>query len=336
MIIHFYKKQFSTQFILFIFVALLLWSDAFIFPIPRPAFSFQTPLYALLETWFQQLHLSVQAIIAFFILMFQAFILNESLIRHKIITRNTFLPAILYVVLMSYSPQVQTLHPLLFSNMFLILSLDLILGLYLKPDPYRAIFNASFFIALASLFYVPSLIFLFLFWISLVVYRISAIREWIISISGLVAPYLFVLFYYFWTDSLGVFFRSHLGIATHVTALEVSPDKPLIKEVFMALGGLLIILMLVGMVKMASETSEKVITVRKRMNVIIYWLLIACISFIWADHNVWIHNTLMAIPLCMVISYFYTGIRRLALAEITFTLVILLVAAIKLMYRVEA
>lgn len=336
MIIHFYKKQFSTQFILFIFVALLLWSDAFIFPLPRPVISFQTPLYAVMETWFQQLHLSVQAGIAFFLLMFQAFILNESLIRHKIIIRNTFLPAILYVVLMSYSPLVQTLHPLLFSNLFLILSFNLVMGLYLKPDPYREIFNASFFIALASLFYAPSLIFLLLFWISLVVYRISAIREWIISISGLIAPYLFVLFYYFWTDSLGAFFRDHLGIISHVTSLEVSLDKPLIKEVYMALGGLLIILMLAGMVKMGSETSEKVIAVRKRMNVIIYSVLAAFISFIWADHNVLIHNTLMAIPLCMVISYFYTGIRRLALAEVSFTLIILLVAAIKLMYRVEA
>jgi hypothetical protein len=336
MIIHFYQKHFSTQFVVYLLFAVLLWLDVIIFPVKPPVIADPTPVYAGLAAVTNHIPRPVQTILAFLLILIQAFIFNEVMIRHKIIARNTFLPALIYIVLMSYSPLVQILHPVVIANLFLIFSFNLILGLYLKPEPYKEIFNATFLIALASFFYLPALAFIILFWVALLVYRISAAREWIISLSGLIAPYLFVLFYYYWTDSLGVFFNDFPGFFTHISSLQIYQGKPLIKEIYLALGGLATVLLFISLIKIASETSEKVITLRKRMNVMIYSLFIAGLSFIWADHNVIIHMTMMAIPAAMIISYFYSGIKRLAIAEISFTFLILLMIFLKLIYRVEA
>lgn len=336
MIIHFHKKQFNSQLIIYVFFALLLWVDAMIFPLEAAPLSFQTPLYSGLVILLEKIPVRLNVTLAFLLIAIEAVIINASLVNHKIIARNTLLPFLIYFVLMSFSPVVQTIHPVLIANLFLILALNLNLGIYLKTEPYKEIFNGTFFISLASLFYLPSLIFLILFWISLLIYRISTLREWIITISGLIAPYLFIAFYYYWTDSFGVFLEDYLGTMFQFHAFKIGFTKPLLSETYVALGGVIAILLVIGLIKISLETTEKVITVRKRMNVIIYWVFITVISLFWASDHLLIHACLLAIPACILIAYFFSGIRRIAVAEISFTLLIFLIAVIKLLHRIEA
>ena len=336
MIIHFHKKPFNSQLIIFIFFVLLLWVDAMISPVEPVTLSFQTPLYAGLAILLQKIPVRLSVTIAFLLIATQAVIINSSLINHKIIARNTLLPFLIYFVLMSYSPVVQTVHPVLIANLFLILSLNLNLSIYLKPEPYKEIFNSTFFISMASLFYLPVLIFLILVWISLLVYRISSLREWIITISGLLAPYLFIAFYYYWTDSFTVFLQDYIGSMFRFHPFQLSFAKPLLGETYIILGVIMAILLIIGFVKISLETTEKVITVRKRMNVIIFWVFITLISFFWASDHLLIHACLLAIPASILIAYFFSGIRRIAVAEIFFTMIILLIAVIKLLHRIEA
>jgi hypothetical protein len=110
----------------------------------------------------------------------------------------------------------------------------------------------------------------------------------------------------------------------------------LLGETYIALGGMIAILLIIGLIKISLETTEKVITVRKRMNVIIYWVFITVVSFFWASDHLLIHACLLAIPACILIAYFYSGIRRIAVAEISFTLLLFLIAVIKLLHRIEA
>ncbi|MDD5508081.1 MAG: hypothetical protein PHD25_07085 [Bacteroidales bacterium] len=336
MIIHFHKKPFNSQLFIFIFFILLLWVDAMIFPIGPVSLSYQTPLYTGLTILLQKIPVRLNVVFAFLLVAIQAVIINSSLINHKIITRNTLLPFLIYFVLMSYSPDVQTVHPVLIANLFLILALNLNLSIYLKPEPYKEIFNSTFFISLASLFYLPALVFLILVWISLLVYRISSLREWIITISGLLAPYLFIAFYYYWTDSFGVFLQDYIGSMFGFHPFHIAFTKPLLGETYILLGVIMAMLLIIGFVKISLETTEKVITVRKRMNVIIFWVFITLVSFLWASDHLLIHACMLAIPACILISYFFSGIRRIAVAEIFFTMIILLIAVIKLLNRLEA
>ncbi len=336
MIIHFYRKQFNSQVVVFALFSILLWVDAFLFPLEASRLSFQTPLYAGLVILLENVPVRLQVILAFLLLAAEAVILNSSMVNHKIIARNTLLPFLVYFVLMSYSPAVQTIHPVLIANLFLILSLNVNMSIYLKPEPYKEIFNGTFLISLASLFYLPSLIFLILFWLSLIIYRVSSLREWIITISGLIAPYLFVAFYYYWTDSFGVFLEDYVRIMFRFIPFTLGSLKPWLAETYIILGIVIVILLIIGLVKVSLETTEKVITVRKRMNVIIYWTIISIVSFFWAGDHLLIHACILAVPACILIAYFYSGIRRIALAELSFTIFIILIAAIKLFYRVEA
>ncbi|MBP6977771.1 MAG: hypothetical protein PHD61_05365 [Bacteroidales bacterium] len=336
MIIHFYRKQFNSQLIVFVLASILLWVDAFLFPMEALHLSFQTPLYSGLVILLEKVPAHLHVILAFLILVAEAILLNSSMVNHKIIARNTLLPFLLYFVLMSYSPVIQTIHPVMIANFFLILSLNVNMSIYLKPEPYREIFNGTFLISMASLFYLPSLIFLFLFWLSLIIYRISSLREWIVTISGLIAPYIFVAFYYYWTDSFSVFLEDYVLVMFRFIPFTLGSLKPWLGELYIALGIVIFILLIIGLIKLSLETTEKVITVRKRMNVIIYWTIISIISFFWAGDHLLIHATILAVPACILIAYFFSGIRRIAVAELSFTILIILIAAIKLFFRVEA
>lgn len=336
MIIHYHRKPFNSQLVIFAFFTLLLWVDAMIFPLEPATLSFQTPLYSGLAILLAKIPVRLNVTLAFLLVISQAILINSSLVNHKIIARNTLLPFLLYVVLMSYTPVVQTVHPVLIANLFLILALNLNMSIYLKPEPYKEIFNSTFFVSLASLFYLPSLIFLILIWISLLIYRISSLREWIITLSGLLAPYLFIAFYYYWTDSFGDFLQDYIGIIFRFHPFQLSIAKPLLGETYIALGSVLTVLVITGLIKISLETTEKVITVRKRMNVIISWVFITLISFFWASDHLLIHACLIAIPASILMAYFFSGIRRIAVAEIFFTLIIFLVAVIKLLHRIEA
>jgi hypothetical protein len=336
MIIHFHKKPFNSQLFIFILFILLLWVDVMIYPLEPASLSFQTPLYTGLTILLQKIPVRLNVALTFLLIVAQAVIINSSLINHKIIGRNTLLPFLIYVVLMSYSPAVQTVHPVLIANLFLLLALNLNLSIYLKTEPYKEIFNCTFFISLASLFYLPSLIYLILVWASLLIYRISSLREWIITISGLLAPYLFIAFYYYWTDSFGIFIQDYIGTMFRFHPLHIVFTKPLLGESYFVLGAVLTILLITGFIKISLETTEKVITVRKRMNVIIFWVFITLISFFWASDHLLVHACLLAIPASILITYFFSGIRRIAIAEIFFTVIILLIAVIKLLHRIEA
>ncbi|HNS47135.1 MAG TPA: hypothetical protein PKH94_07850 [Bacteroidales bacterium] len=336
MIIHFYRKQFNSQVIVFSLFSILLWVDAFIFPQEASRLSFQTPLYSGLVILLEKIPAILQVIIAFLLVVAEAVILNSSMINHKIIARTILLSYLIYFTWMSYSPVVQTVNPVLMANLFLILSLNVNMSIYLKPEPYKEIFNGTFLISVASLFYLPSLIFLILFWLSLIIYRISSLREWIITISGLIAPYVFVAFYYYWTDSFGVFLEDYVRIMFRFIPFTFGPMKPWLGEIYLVLGIVVVLLVIIGLFKISLETTEKVITVRKRMNVIIYWTIISMISFFWAGEHLLIHACVLAVPAGILTAYFFSGIRRIAVAELSFTILIILIAAIKLFFRIEA
>jgi hypothetical protein len=334
MIIRYYQKAYSVQFFIYTFAALIIWADAFAFPSPAVSFTSNTPVYSGIITGLHALPELIQVIIAFFLLLAEAVLINAMLIQHKFVTRLTFLPAMVYIVLMSYYPTMLTVTPVLIANLFLILSMNVTLGIYLKPEPYREIFNATFLISVASVFYLPALIFFVFFWLALFTYRISSLREWFITLSGLVAPYIFIVFYYFWFDKIEHFIEDFLLFFARIQPFRFEFSDPVQMDVYLGLVVILFILAVISFIKTAYETGEKVIAMRKKMTVVLNAIIIAAMTFIFGLSDPVIHSTIMMVPLTSISIYFFTGTKRLRFAEALFSVLLVLIVVSKLVFRV--
>jgi hypothetical protein len=333
MIIRYYQRAYSVQFFIYTLVAVLLWIDAFFFPAPAYVFHNDTLIYEGLVTVLHRWPDLVQVILAFILLLTEAVLINAMLIRHKFVNRLTFLPGMLYIVLMSCYPSLLTITPGMIANLFIIFSLNVTLGIYLKPEPYKEIFNATFLISLASAFYLPALIYLILFWFALLIYRISSLREWIITLSGLAAPYLFIAFYYFWFDHMQSFTEHYLLSMATIQPFQLELSLPLQKELLLGLAAVIFILILISFIKMSYETGEKVIAMRKKMNVVLYSLIVAGASFFYGLADPVVHSAILMVPVTTLTAYYFTGIKRFQLAETLFTVILVLILLNKLILR---
>jgi hypothetical protein len=162
------------------------------------------PLYTLFYDFFHYFRLEIiSRILAFLLMIFQAFYLVKLNLKHSIIEERTYLPAIFFIILSSSFIPIQRLHPIFLSNIFLLFTLDCIFSSQKKESAITDYFNASLLISIGSLFYLNLFFYIFLVWGSLLIIRPFRWREWVITLIGLLLPYILTeCFYYLFQNDL--------------------------------------------------------------------------------------------------------------------------------------
>jgi len=141
----------------------------------------------------------LQSIIAIVLIFLQAVSINFILNRHRLSLRPNLFPGAMYILLVSLSTEHLYLNPVLFANVFFLLSIVNLFKTYRVAQVSGAIFNCAFFIVISSLFYLPMLLFLLPCFIALFMLRSFRVVERMQYILGaLAAIYLaFSLYFYF-------------------------------------------------------------------------------------------------------------------------------------------
>ncbi len=184
-------KALSTLFILII--ALLTWMPAFFKPeFISPSLSFQMPLdYFIRGTL--RVNVLILNLIAFLLIIIQGFMLVRISTKYIVVQKRTFLPALFYIIISGYIPELQQLNGLLIANFFIIFIINiLIISPASEPNSY-GFFNTGLFIGLGSLFYAPLLYFLLFIWISTLILRTFYWREFLFPVLGIITPYILLL-----------------------------------------------------------------------------------------------------------------------------------------------
>ncbi|MCX6230050.1 MAG: hypothetical protein NTZ33_00775 [Bacteroidetes bacterium] len=308
-----FKSDYLFQLIFFLIISVLIWIRAFnavevnYSPVNAPLFDiFQYMLKGMPY---------VKILISFILLIFQALILKNLLSSHDLMPKNSLLPSLVYVLLMSSFSSYQNFHPLLIGNLFIIIVLHILLSLYNNVENYEKVFNATFLAAIASLFYFPFILFILFIWFSFLVLSLLKWREWLISMIGFMTPYILVFSYYFMTDVLKTkllqyqLYFIHLKIHFPHFALNTS-----------IILGVLGILLLISIFKILSTISEKQIYYRKYIIVLLLFLLLTFISFFFVQDFFIFHICLFFIPFSFFFSNYVLQINRLIIAEIIYFL----------------
>jgi len=319
MLIKIFRSGYIIKIFMFLAISLLLWLPAFLNPPNLITFSTHGIAYDFLAGIF---HYSdrIVVFIAFVTLLGQAIIFNAVLVENPFFSKSVFLPALIYVILMSHNPLHLTMHPMLLANFFLIFSLRNLLNTYEKQEAFRESLNASFWVAIATLFYLPAIYLLLLIWIAFILFRISSWREWVISLIGFGIPVLMMAIVSYLTDRFDSLLQYYpRDFSVFRTDLSMSLHDYIFWPAFLVLMGM-------AYLKFINELPDKIISMRKSFAVVNVFLLLSAATVFFSGSNPHLHAYLIFPAASVIIAYYFIETKRIIIAELLFLLLLIAIA----------
>ncbi len=328
MLIRNFKSSYFSQFVLIFIIAFSLWFWSIIHPkIFEGAESIQS-VFNLFNTWISY-KIWIGPIIGFLALACQALFLNSVLIKNEIVPKNTLVPAFIYILVGSQFPEILMFNPSSIALILLILSLDRIFKCYGNNDPNRELLSASLYISLASLFYFPSISILLLVYIAIVNFSISNWRALIIPLIGTSIPYIYLASYYYIDNQLNTRYLEYISYFNSIRLANISvPDH------YYIVWGLLFILVLISFFYFWMHIQEKNIIIRKKMSIIMVFLLFGFLPVIFSGENFLLNLLIFTIPVASLISFFLSNARKIKIFEyLIWVLIVLLIMQNYLIFK---
>ncbi len=317
MLIKIFKTNYFLQLILIFLISTLLWLHSFANPeaVFKPAFA--SPLYNLLYDVIRSLPIISVVVAAFVLVICEGFLVNFIFTENGLIPKTTLLPAFIYILLMSYDHVALTLTPVIIVNLFLILGLRALFQSAHSGDSLGKIYISSLLFSMATLFYLPALIYWLLIIIVFIIYKSYHWREWFVSILGFLAPFLFVATFLFLTDEL--FIQIESLRSNFRTFPNLFPDITLFDIPYLVF---VVIFFTFSVIALYSSMHGHVVFFRKKCNIIMYYLLLALILFLSLG-SFRLGLGFFSVPFSLLFCLFLFGNKKLNFYNIVLMLFIL-------------
>ena len=193
------EKNTVLQVLVLLALIIILWSGALIHPVAMAPSESYGPLYDVLLGLGLPPRMGVT--LAILLVLGGGLSLNWVLTRANLVSQNSLLPTMLYVIFMS--AKATTLTPTLIVGVVDIAFISmLMLHGTLLTIPSSKICGAAVVMGICSLFYLPALTLVLTYLLVSISYRLYGWREWIIMLLGLLAPWIALWIVLFMTDGL--------------------------------------------------------------------------------------------------------------------------------------
>jgi len=271
------------------------------------------PLYALLKFLISNSH-SLGVILSFLMVSLMAFLLVNFNTTVFFIHERTFLPALIYILFGGFFPDHQILNPVLPASVFLLLAVMRIMDSYHVSGTAYSYFDAGILISTGSLFYANLIWFGLIVIIGIALLRTGNMKEIVISLLGLVTPYLI---------TFGIYYVS--GRDMHAL-FNVFGDNLFDKATFYPFPRLTILalvysgaLIIVSLFNLFRNMNTKKIKARKTFSLMIWIFLISIVVYSAVPsvsvEIVW----LMSIPVSYFLTHYFVFERKKMVPEILFS-----------------
>ena len=311
MILKFYKSDNLTGLVLLPIIGFLFWLPALLSPAVVD-FSNASPLFQ----WVLSLGGPIfSAVIALLIIVISALVLNDVINKNELFNRNTFLPALLYLMFMSAIKEHQLLSPIVVSNLFWILALKQLFNIYSQVPCKRQVFNATALMLFGGLFYFPSLLMVVLVWVALKILRPFVWREWIIPFFAFIVFGVYYIVALIWGNSI----NNWSDYFTFDSEQYSSIQKAISWPYYILLG---IVLFLVGFSGHTILKQYKASSLRFR-KIIFFFLFviilsIAILSIVQYFSNENVYLLVGAVPLSLLITFYFNYAKKERLSQFYF------------------
>ena len=243
------------------------------------------------------------------------------------INERTFLPALIYILLSGLFPQYQLLNPAIFAAIFLMLAIRRIMESYQLPGIAYNLFDAGILIGIGSLFYANLIWFGLLLIIGIAILRTGNIKEFAISVIGLVTPYVmtFGIFYV-----LGKDIKSFMSVMGY--NLFDKPDSYVFTPLTVVAVSFAGLCTLVSLVFLFATMNTKKIKSRKTFSILIWILIISlAVYFIFTPVSVeivWITG----IPVSYFLTHYFVNIKKRLFPELLLFILFVFILIIQIRY----
>lgn len=276
------------------------------------------PFYDTVIALVGDLPSGIRVLIVFILIYLQAIHLQFILNRHEVLYKESWLPALMYVFLATILPEFQFFHPMLFINSFLLLALDRIFFLYKNDKPLPLDFDTGFIIGIASLFYLPLLIFILFFGAALILLRPFSWRDWATGIIGVFLPLFFAFCFYFLNDKFMLLYEK---LALSGIKSPKNFDEIFKKQYFYALA-VPAVISLLGLLRQFINFYKNVTRTRLNQLVIVMFAVTALLAAVFAETIQLYRFMILAIPAAVWAGYYLLSLKKLFIAEAFFILLL--------------
>ncbi len=298
--IRFFNTGYFSRYIIIIVLAIIIWLPSFLFP---NSFSGATGI--------AYFHLSnllnsplLLTILSAFITVVTSIVLNQFAIRTGIISKVSTFAMILFVLLSSIFVVDFHNNPFIWVNFIMIFVWANIMQLPYTNNAVPVIFNASFLVGIASLFYSPLVLLFILIWMSIFIHRIVTWRNLIVTIIGVGLPYFFLFSFYYATNIPFEDSKIYSDILnTNITL--VIPTN--IIDIISAI--LFVPMVSVSIVGIISKLNDKSINLRRNLLItIVYFFLGLIIYLLYA--NTLSTLLIITVPAVLILSSWFSNVRK--------------------------
>lgn len=321
MLLRIFKGTGPGVILLIVITFFAIWINALTKPgiIQTPLYDISPmPLYAILKNLAGSHHIGV--ILSFLMVVVLSFLLVNFNTTGLLITERTFLPALFFILIGGLFPDYQVLNPVLPAAIFLILAIIRIMDGYHIQGTAYSYFDAGILISTGSLFYGDLLWFGLLLIIGIALLRTGNLKEIVISILGLITPYLitFGVYYVIGRDTNNLVSLIHTNLFSRTEAHHFS-RLSVVTMLFM------VVLILVSLMQLFKYMNTKKIKSRKAFSLLIWTLFISVTEYILLP-SVSVEIIFLAgIPVSYLLSQYFVSVKKKLVPEILFTLLLIFI-----------
>lgn len=316
MIFNLIKSRQPLSYILFPLLVIFLWLPSFLSE-HAEEFDNLMPLYELFRNIIGQNHF-VSLCIGILIIVIEGFMLNRLIDQHKILPERNNLIAFFYVIFCSSHTALLFTNPIILANLFLILALGQLLKMYNQKNVLEEVFYATFFIAIATLFYFPSILIFLLVWIAFSIIRPFEWRNFMVSILGIIFPLIWLFSYYYLVDQLDDFYSNLDVFNNYFSDLSISGFT-------YVLIGFLILIAITAFGSLIKGLSKNTVRVKNLLRIISAFFALSIVSFFLTEKDYFATFLFTLIPFSIYTANYFDYLKKYWLAN---GLIIILVALI--------
>ena len=261
----------------------------------------------------------VYTVLATLLTTYQSLVFNDFLRARKAYRENTYVPALIFVLLTSFSFDFYTLSPVLMALTWILLAFRNAFHKIEGTLRDTQILRTGIYLGIAALFYLPSLVFtLSIFYAYMLFARLSPRRS-LLLLYGTLLPFLVAFTYFYVVGTSPGFVDQYLLAFANLTNNHYVSGLSLLMIVAVAL--LFFILALYKITRYRRFTIQQT----QLQQVMFMNVMVALISIFFVRERAPFHLLLFVPPFAFFITHYLLNIRRTLWAEMaTASLVILL------------
>jgi hypothetical protein len=209
----------------------------------------------------------IYPIFTYLLVFTQAITLNNLIINQRLLPKSNFLPAMSYLLITSFFPEWWQLSSTLIVNTMLVWVWARMSILFHNVKAKLLLFNIGVVLGICSFFYFPSLAFVILMIIALLITRAFRITEWLVGLLGITTPYYFLFAY--------LYLSNKWDPKAFIPSISLS--YPQFQQTIWAWGAMLLLIIpfLISGFYIQRDILRMLIQVRKSWSLLLLYLLTA-------------------------------------------------------------